>query len=182
MQRFMNEPGATVEGLKLAQTFLLTTRGTPLLYYGDELAMPGGGDPDNRRDFPGGFPGDPRSAFTKQGRTAAENDVFEHLKLLTKLRADLPALRRGSLVHLLDEEQQTAYARVLGDEVVIVVINNENNNVPVEFDVRGVYPNAPHRFVDMLGRGSFGYAEDGRFKVAMPPRSAAVYMPRGVVE
>ena len=36
----MNEKGATVEGLKLAQTLIMTSRGTPLLYYGDELAMP----------------------------------------------------------------------------------------------------------------------------------------------
>src|SRR6185295_13460437 len=68
--RFMNEPGATLDGLKLAFTFLLTARGTPLVYYGDEIALPGGGDPDNRRDFPGGFPGDARSAFESGSRSA----------------------------------------------------------------------------------------------------------------
>ena len=55
VSRFMNEPGATPDGLKLAYTLLLTVRGTPLVYYGDEIAMPGGNDPDNRRDFPGGW-------------------------------------------------------------------------------------------------------------------------------
>ena len=49
--RFMNEPGATVEGLKLASTFLMTARGTPLVYYGDEIAMRGGNDPDNLRKW-----------------------------------------------------------------------------------------------------------------------------------
>src|SRR5205809_3072956 len=49
MGRFMNEPGASTAGLKLAQTFILTTRGIPQLFYGDEIAMHGGGDPDNRR-------------------------------------------------------------------------------------------------------------------------------------
>ena len=39
----------------------------PLLYYGDEIAMPGGRDPDNRRDFPGGWRGDARDAFTPGG-------------------------------------------------------------------------------------------------------------------
>ncbi|MCA1640096.1 MAG: cyclomaltodextrinase N-terminal domain-containing protein [Acidobacteria bacterium] len=95
MPRFMNEKGATVEGLKMAQTFLMTTRGTPLLYYGDELAMPGGGDPDNRRDFPGGFPNDKRNAFTASGRTPEENDVWNHLATLGKLRLELEPLRRG---------------------------------------------------------------------------------------
>ena len=95
MPRFMNEKGATIEGLKLAQTLIMTSRGTPLLYYGDEIAMPGGGDPDNRRDFPGGFAGDTRNAFTAQGRTAQENEVWNHLAMLGKLRKELEPLRNG---------------------------------------------------------------------------------------
>ena len=67
MPRFMNEEGATIEGLKLAQTLIMTSRGTPLLYYGDEIAMRGGGDPDNRRDFPGGFSGDTRMLSPQTG-------------------------------------------------------------------------------------------------------------------
>ena len=101
MLRFMSEPGASIQGLKLAQTLVMTTRGTPLLYYGDEIAMTGGGDPDNRRDFPGGFPGDPRNAFTERGRSIEENIVFNHLQRLSRLRAELEPLRRGRLVNLL---------------------------------------------------------------------------------
>src|SRR5215210_7080339 len=135
MLRFMNEKGATVEGLKLAQTFVMTTRGTPLLYYGDELAMPGGGDPDNRRDFPGGFPDDARDAFEKSGRTPAEDDVFEHVKWVAKLRATHPALRRGATVNLYDEEQQYVYARVGDGQTVVVVINNDTKPADVEFSI-----------------------------------------------
>ena len=119
MLRFMNERGATTEGLKLAQTLIMTTRGTPLLYYGDEIAMAGGGDPDNRRDFPGGFPGDARNAFTRDGRTPAEQDVFEHLRRLARLRAELEPLRRGRSLDLLDAEQQMAYARMTDRASVI---------------------------------------------------------------
>ncbi|MDT5294502.1 MAG: neopullulanase [Acidobacteriota bacterium] len=144
MLRFMSEKGATVEGLKLAQTFVLTTRGTPLLYYGDELAMPGGGDPDNRRDFPGGFPGDARNAFAKSGRTATENEVFERVKRLAQLRAELPALRRGSLLQVYDAEQQTVFARVLGDQTVFIAINNDGAPATVEFNYAdaGIPPDA----------------------------------------
>src|SRR5205814_8954663 len=85
VKRFMNEPGATIEGLKMAQTFLMTVRGTPQLYYGDEIAMQGGDDPDNRRDFPGGFPADGINAFTT--RNEKQRSVFEHQKLLGQLRA-----------------------------------------------------------------------------------------------
>ncbi len=137
MARFMNEPGATVEGLKLAQTLIMTSRGTPLLYYGDEIAMPGGGDPDNRRDFPGGFPGDARNAFNAAGRTSTENDVFNYLSKLGKLRQELAPLRRGKTLDLLDEEQQMAYARFIGKDVppVIVAFNNDNKPAALTFQV-----------------------------------------------
>jgi glycosidase len=179
MLRFMSEKGATVEGLKLAQTFLMTTRGTPLLYYGDELAMQGGGDPDNRRDFPGGFPGDERNAFTKAGRTAAENDVFEHLKWLTKLRAEHVALRRGSLVQLYDDEQQTAYARLLPEDGVIVAINNDTKPATIEFDVGGVGLGLGERwdFSDVMSAAEMNF-DDDRIRMKLAPRSAAIVTAR----
>jgi glycosidase len=112
--RFLNEPGATTDGLKLAFSFLLTTRGIPLVYYGDEIAMRGGADPDNRRDFPGGFAGDSQDAFLAASRTPEQQDVFAHLQRLTRLRAARPELRRP-VRNLLVGEQQWAYARVLGE-------------------------------------------------------------------
>ncbi len=56
VSRFLSESGADRARQKLALAFLLTTRGMPQLYSGDEIAMTGGDDPDNRHDFPGGFP------------------------------------------------------------------------------------------------------------------------------
>ncbi len=176
MQRFMSEKGATVEGLKLAQTFLMTTRGTPLLYYGDELAMPGGGDPDNRRDFPGGFPGDERNAFTREGRTAAENDVFFHLWRLGRLRSNLVALRRGSLLQLYDDEQQTAFARLYGRQVVVVAFNNDAKPATFDIDVRaaGMSDGAYAEELVETGRGGL-WVKDGRLTVTLPARSARLY-------
>ncbi|MET0645269.1 MAG: alpha-amylase family glycosyl hydrolase [Pyrinomonadaceae bacterium] len=179
MQRFMSEKGATVEGLKLAQAFVLTTRGTPLLYYGDELAMPGGGDPDNRRDFPGGFPGDPRNAFEKSGRTPVENEVFEHVKRLAKLRADLPALRRGTLVHVYDEEQQTVFARRLDDQTTFIAFNNDTKPATVKFKLSdaGLDPRGGYRSrIDALGKVSnAGIRTQGDdVELQMQPRSFAV--------
>ncbi|HEV2762197.1 MAG TPA: alpha-amylase family glycosyl hydrolase [Pyrinomonadaceae bacterium] len=179
MQRFMNEPGATVAGLKLAQTFVMTARGTPLLYYGDELAMPGGGDPDNRRDFPGGFPNDARSAFTRQGRTATENEVFEHLARLGRLRAELAPLRRGSTVDLHDAEQQYAYARTHEGAVVLVVINNDTKPAAVTFDVTPAGLEDGTRLQDRLEtlRNDLHVA-GGVVTAQMPPRSSSVLTAR----
>ncbi len=104
--RFMSEPGATVDGLKLAWTFLMTSHGIPMIYYGDEIGMRGGNDPDNRRDFPGGWRGDQRNAFARAGRTADEQAVFQHLQKLLAVRSANDCLRRGRMVNLLANDQQ----------------------------------------------------------------------------
>ncbi len=135
MERFMNERGATTEGLKLAQTLVMTSRGTPLLYYGDEIAMPGGNDPDNRRDFPGGFPSDGINAFDASGRTKTQNDVWNHLALLGKLRNELEPLRKGTTLDLLEEEQQMAYVRSTEKDAVIIIFNNDTKPATVEFKI-----------------------------------------------
>ncbi|HSJ13783.1 MAG TPA: alpha-amylase family glycosyl hydrolase [Longimicrobiales bacterium] len=127
--RFMGETGATTSGLKLAYTFLLTARGTPLIYYGDEIALPGGNDPDNRRDFPGGWPGDARNAFEPAGRTPAEQDVFEHVRALLRLRAGREELRHGRMEHLHVSDQVYVYRR--GGSLVALNNGVEAAEVPL---------------------------------------------------
>lgn len=175
MERFMNEKGATTDGLKLAQTLIMTSRGTPILYYGDEIAMPGAGDPDNRRDFPGGFAGDSRNAFAATGRTAAENDVWNHLAKLGALRRDLVALRNGASYDLLDEEQQMAYARVANNQAVIVVFNNDTKPASVRFDVSMLKSLGSNTtLTDRLGKVADVKIENGAVDFSMPARTAAL--------
>jgi len=173
MPRFMNEPGATVAGLNLAHTLIMTMRGTPQLYYGDELAMPGAGDPDNRRDFPGGFPGDGRNAFTKEGRTPDEQAAFEHLRKLARLRVELEPLRRGALVNLYVADQQYAYARKTERASVIVAINNDSKPSTFEFDVSDLRIAGSALLIDRLGGGEMR-VQSGMLKVSLPARSAAI--------
>lgn len=175
MPRFMDEKGATTEGLKLAQTLIMTSRGTPLFYYGDELAMPGGGDPDNRRDFPGGFPGDTRSAFTSGGRTTKENDVWNHLAKLGALRKTLEPLRRGKTFDLLDEEQQMAYARFTERDAVIVAFNNDAKAIEVSFDISMIKQIAPNAVLtDALGKVSGTTAQNGFLRFTVPARTSTI--------
>ena len=133
--RFMSEKGATIAGLKLANAFVLTTRGVPQLYYGDEIAMTGGDEPTTRGDFPGGFPGDKRNAFTEEGRTREEQDLFEYIGGLNQLRAKFVSLRRGSLINLYVSDQQYIYARKSDSQFVMIAINNENREVAVRFSL-----------------------------------------------
>lgn len=165
-----------IEGLKLAQTLIMTSRGTPLLYYGDEIAMLGGGDPDNRRDFPGGFAGDARNAFTAQGRTAQENEVWNHLARLGALRKELKPLQKGATFDLLDEEQQMAYARVFADQAVLMVFNNDAKTSNAAFDVSMIKPFAANATLsDRLGKMSDVKIENGIVKLSIPARTAGIF-------
>jgi glycosidase len=174
-KRFMSEPGATITGLKLAHTFLLTTRGTPQLYYGDEIAMTGVDEPTTRQDFPGGFPGDRRNAFNKSGRTIEEQDLFEHVQKMTRLRAELEPLRRGSLLNLYVTPQQYAYARVSVRKAVIIAINNDAKPATFDFNVAAAQVEDNARFTDRLGVSEDVRVSDGMFKVTLPARSASVF-------
>lgn len=123
IKRFASEPAATVDNIILAYTYLLTMRGTPQIYYGDELAITGGEDPDNRKDFPGGFPGDLRSAFTASGRTKSENKLFNSIKKVSQLRQKYPQLRGGEMQFLYEDSNLVVYLRSRDNSRAIVAIN-----------------------------------------------------------
>lgn len=124
--RFASAPGSSPERLRLAFSILLTMRGIPEMYYGDEIGMTGGGDPDNRHDFPGGFPGDARNAFTAAGRTKEEQVIFAHVQQLLRLRREHGALRRGQLWHVGWDQAAYAFARMTKEERLLVVFNRDD--------------------------------------------------------
>jgi neopullulanase len=124
-----------ISKLMMAQAFVLTTRRVVHLYYGDEIAMQGGNDPDNRRDFPGGWPGDPVNAFTPEGRAGDAATVFNFTRDLLRFRQAHPALRRGGLVQLIVNDNQYAYLRSSPEEHVLVVLNRAGSAKPLSIDV-----------------------------------------------
>ena len=174
--RFMGEHGATIEGLELAFTYLLTTRGTPMIYYGDELAMRGGGDPDNRRDFPGGWSEDKHSAFEKSGRTTEEERVHSHVKKLLALRRELEPLRHGKLVQLKSDKDTFAFARLTGDSGVVMAFNNS-----AQAQTMTVALHAPllekQQLFNRLSDNSSIPVVDGSITLTLPARSAAILTP-----
>jgi neopullulanase len=133
--RLASLPGMSDAKLKLAFSLLLTMRGIPEIYYGDEIGMKGGGDPDNRHDFPGGFPGDTRNAFVESGRTPEQEALFSRVQRLLALRRDHVALDRGQTWNIFGSKSLYAFARTWGRERVLVVANAgaESQQVALSF-------------------------------------------------
>lgn len=137
MKRFFTDAGGSTAKLKLGFSLLLTLRGIPQIYSGDEIAMPGGDDPDNRRDFPGGFPGDQRSAFTPSGRTPEEQDVYAHVQGLLKLRREHPALRIGDQKHVVVTDDYYIFTRETSGERLMVVFYKGDTAQGLTVDLAG---------------------------------------------
>ncbi|HIC16510.1 TPA: alpha-amlyase, partial [Candidatus Poribacteria bacterium] len=104
---------------------LLTTRGIPQILYGTEINMIGGESHiELRADFPGGFPGHNRDAFTETGRTNEENEIFHYLRDLLHLRKTHKALTHGKMIHYPPSFQADVYKylRIYVDEKVLVMV------------------------------------------------------------
>lgn len=124
--RFASEEGSSPSKEKLAFGLTITLRGVPQIYYGDEIGMPGGGDPDNRRDFPGGWIGDSNNAFVQSGRTRAQQEIFSYVQALLGVRREHEALRAGRLWHLASDESSYVFLRESEEEQIAVAFNNSD--------------------------------------------------------
>jgi neopullulanase len=114
-KRFLGEIGATAAELRLAFGLLLTVRGMPVIYAGDEIGMSGGDDPDNRRDFPGGFPSPDRpldfDAFKGIGGTPLQRSINEWVRKVLAVRSHVPELRDGEQQIEQSDDDTITYVR-----------------------------------------------------------------------
>lgn len=128
--------------VRLAYTFLYAWPGAPVVYYGDEIGLPGGKDPECRRTYPWDHP-------EKQDQT-----TLGHVRALGKVRAAEPALRRGTVRFLLSRGRTSAFARVpdAGDpgRPVICLLNAQGQSATVRVPVAGL-PGAPQALLGASG-------------------------------
>lgn len=137
LNRIFTSFGEDMNKLKMAMTFVATVRGIPMFYYGTEIAMTGlehEGHGHIRKDFPGGWGGDKRSAFTAEGRTKVENEAYEHLKQLLTWRKNSKPVIVGKFKHFIPENGIYVYFRYTNDEVVMVAINNNDTEMKLNTD------------------------------------------------
>jgi glycosidase len=175
--RFVSENGSDPGKLKAAFSLLLTLRGIPQIYSGDEIALPGGKDPDNRRDFPGGFPGDAQNAFTASGRTPEQQDMFVFVQSLLTLRKQHPALRTGKQWHISWDGTYYAFVRELPQEKLLVVYNNAASPRALEIPIEGTPLEAAQKFESIFGNSSADL-KDGKVQVSVPAQSTAIFSVR----
>ena len=122
--------GEDKQKMKMAMTFLLTVRGLPQLYYGTEVLSTGlehQGHGFIRKDFQGGWTGDASDAFTAEGRTADQNEVFNHIRTLLNFRKKYEVMQSGSLKHYLPQDGVYVYFRYNDTESVMVILNNNKD-------------------------------------------------------
>jgi glycosidase len=150
----------------------------PQLYYGDEIGMTGPDEPTTRDDFPGGFPGDKRNAFSKEGRTREEEDLFQYIRKLTRLHTECEPLRSGALINLYVSDQQYAYARKTKDDTVMTVINNDTKARMISFAVADAGLADGAMLVDRLGVSRVVQVANGKLSVELPSRSAVIFVRR----
>ena len=173
--RFASAEGSSPAKLKLAFGLTLTLRGIPELYYGDEIGMPGGGDPDNRRDFPGGWPGDSKNAFTAEGRAAEQQELFTYVQTLLRLRHEHPALQSGKLWHLFSDETAYVFLRETEEERMLVAFNNSAEPREVKISLNDTPGQGTAGFTRVLGKAK-AEVLNGEIRLAMPAQSISIFL------
>ena len=134
--RFLGE-GKDTLALKQALALLLTINRIPQLYYGTEVLMNGTKtktDGDVRRDFPGGFAGDTHDAFTAEGRTKAEQSMFDWLSKLLHWRRNNAVISRGRQVQFIPYKGVYVIARQLDNKTVLTILNGKRTLVELPLD------------------------------------------------
>ena len=136
--------------------------------------MPGGDDPDNRRDFPGGWIGDPQNGFTAAGRTVDQEEMFAYVRTLLHVRAEHEALRGGSLWHLFSDDASYVFLRETEDERILVVFNNSPQPREIRIPVRDT-PAQGAGGVSVLFGEARGSAAPGEIRLNMPAQSISIF-------
>jgi glycosidase len=133
--RFWSVVNEDIKKMKVGMAWLMTCRGIPQLYYGNEVLMPGLTSPNDghvRKDFPGGWKNDTKNAFTGQGLTEQERSFQEYTKGLALFRKSSSALKHGKLTQFVPENGVYVYFRHDEKQKIMVVMNTANEERIIE--------------------------------------------------
>ncbi|MEZ4798405.1 MAG: alpha-amylase family glycosyl hydrolase [Flavobacteriales bacterium] len=110
--------------MAMLQAFLMTSPGIPCIYYGDEIAMPGGNDPDNRR------------MMQFDGLSKSQSDLRDIASRLIQLRQNSMALTYGDIKILAATNNYIVFSRTyFNDEAIVVLHKNANSKIAIDLPV-----------------------------------------------
>src|SRR6185369_14272559 len=166
--RFMSLEGATLERAMMHVAFVLSVRGIPQLYAGEEIAMEGKDDPDNRRDFP-------QDAFKAEGRDAQQQKMFEWTRAWIRLRREHAALRAGKLIELFVDDETYVVARQAGAETVLIALNRENKRKEIKVPVGSIGVKDGLTLKALIGEAFNGRVVNGEARLTLSPQTAMAF-------
>jgi glycosidase len=137
LPRFWSVVNEDIKKMKVGMSWLLTCRGIPQLYYGTEVLMPGLTWPNDghvRKDFPGGWAGDTKNAFTGAGLTEQEKDFQEFTRKLALFRKQSSAIKTGKMTQFVPEDGMYVYFRHDDHQTVMVVMNTNLDESKLSLD------------------------------------------------
>ena len=170
--RFLGN-GKDSTALKQALAILLTVNRIPQLYYGTEVLMNGTKevtDGNVRKDFPGGFPGDERSAFTAEGRTRAENAMFTWLSKLLHWRQGNDVIVKGKQTQFIPYNGVYVVARQYNGKTVMTVVNGTRKQAALAVKRYAEVIGANTAATDVLTGKTVSLADD----VQLAPRDVMI--------
>jgi len=160
--RFVNQAGGDREALRLSLLLLMVLPGAPCIYYGTEVGMTGGPDPDCRRAFPW------------HDEAAWDRDLLDFTRRAIALRKAHPALRRGRYETLYAHEDVVIFGRQVEGDAVVIAFNagRETQNITCAVD-----DYLPDGALTDVWAGLSARVSHGTLRhLALPPRSAAVFV------
>lgn len=163
--RILTEVGGDRDLAKLAAILQFTWVGAPSIYYGDELGMEGGADPDNRRGM-------------RWDLATSSNDMLRLYRKLVELRSTSAVLQSGDPVVLSqdDRTQTGVFGRQLGKQVALVAFNRSNTPQKIVTDLPAAF--RAKRFINALTGTSITTSFGSRLSIQLAPKQADILMPQ----
>ena len=134
LDRIYSVIGEDFDKFKMGMNLLLTLRGIPQLYYGDEVLMKNFKDPSDaevRKDFPGGWPNDKAkdNRFIKEGRSDKQEEAFQHISRLAQFRKKSTAIGSGKMMQYLPKDGLYVYFRYDQQQTVMTISNTGDKKI-----------------------------------------------------
>jgi len=155
MARFYTVVGENLDKYKSSLSWLLTCRGIPQIYYGDEIATTGTTSPNDgyvRLDFPGGWKNDAVNKFTIAGRTQTDQAIYQQLATLANFRKASSALTTGKMMQFVPVDGVYVYFRYDNKQTVMVVMNTSKTEKTIAFDKYAERTNGFTKYTDVISK------------------------------